>query len=93
MQTGEFEWDDTKAAANLDKHGISFEEATFAFDDPEALDYVDESELYPEIRYKLVGRVESKVLVVIYTPRAPRIRIISAREADQHERSDYESAR
>ena len=34
MQTDDFEWDDVKAALNFDKHGISFEEATFAFDDP-----------------------------------------------------------
>jgi uncharacterized DUF497 family protein len=41
METDEFEWDDAKAAKNFDNHQIRFEDATFAFDDPAAIDLVE----------------------------------------------------
>lgn len=89
MVTDEFEWDDKKAAINLGKHGISFERATFAFDDPDGIDFIDESGLGEEVRFKLVARAEHSLLAVIYTERPPRIRIISAREADADEQERY----
>ena len=89
MQTDDFEWDDGKAARNLEKHGVSFEAATFAFDDPHAQDDADAGRHAGEIRYKLTGQVENKALVEIYTLRGSRTRLISARQANDDERSNY----
>jgi uncharacterized protein len=72
MQTDNFEWDDAKAASNFVKHGIPFEMATFAFDDPDALDDIDESANYGEHRHKLIGDVEGSLVVVIYVLRGRR---------------------
>jgi hypothetical protein len=67
MNADEFEWDDAKATANLAKHGVSFEQARDAFDDPFAIDFVDEREDYGEPRLILLGMVESHLLVVAHT--------------------------
>ena len=93
MQTDEFEWDDGKAARNLVKHGVSFEEATFAFDDPDGLDIIDQSADYREDRFKLIGSNGQRLLAVIHTDREPRIRIISAREAEPYEHARYHQRR
>jgi uncharacterized DUF497 family protein len=85
----EFEWDDAKAAANLAKHGVSFEQARDAFNDPFALDFMDDREDYGELRLILVGMVETRMLVIAHTTRDDRVRIISAREAEPHERRRY----
>ena len=90
MLTDEFEWDDIKAATNLEKHNVAFEDATFAFDDQDAIDDVDESGRHDEVRYKLTGQSGQRLLVVIYTERANRKRIISARKADTNEHLRYE---
>lgn len=92
METDEFEWDDTKAASNFDKHGITFAEATFVFDDPRIIEDVDISVLYDEVRYKSIGWSGQRLLAVIYTERVPSKRIISAREARKHERDDYKKS-
>jgi uncharacterized DUF497 family protein len=89
MNLDEFEWDDAKAAANLAKHGVSFEQARDAFDDPFAIDFVDDREDYGELRLILIGMVDIRLLVVAHTMRNDRIRIISAREAQPHERRRY----
>ena len=93
MQTDEFEWDDDKAATNLLKHRVSFEEATFAFDDPHGIDIIDKTADYREIRFKLIGSDGQKLIAVIYTERKPRIRIISAREAEPYEQARYHQRR
>ena len=85
----EFEWDDAKAASNLQKHGVSFEQARYAFSDPFALEWADESADYGELRYRLLGMAEGRVLFVAYTMREERIRIISARGALRNERKRY----
>ena len=85
----EFEWDAQKAASNLKKHGVSFEQATIAFDDAFALIEQDDSEHYGEDRFTLIGRALDGVLTVIYTERGGRVRIISAREAHEYERRNY----
>jgi hypothetical protein len=85
----DFEWDGSKAASNLDKHGVSFERATLAFEDAFALVQLDDSEEYGEDRFILIGRALSSILYVVYTERGERIRIISAREAYDHERRNY----
>jgi uncharacterized DUF497 family protein len=89
MSAIDFEWDDAKAAANLAKHGVSFEQAREAFDDPFAIDFVDDREDYGEPRLILLGMVESRLLVVAHTLRGDTVRIISAREAEPHERRRY----
>ena len=85
----DFEWDAGKAASNLKKHGVSFEQATLAFDDAFALIEQDDSEHYGEDRFILIGRALDGVLTVVYTERDGRIRIISAREAHEYERRNY----
>ncbi len=87
--TGEFEWDRTKAAANYKKHSVRFEHAVRAFEDPFALVELDESEDYGEDRFLLTGRAAGGILVVVYTERGERVRIISAREATDYERRNY----
>ena len=88
-----FEWDDGKARGNRSKHGIAFEKAITAFDDPHALIAPDRKHSNSEeIREWLIGESDHGVLVVVFTRRdGGRIyRIISARRASRHERSRYE---
>lgn len=82
-----FEWDERKVRANLAKHGVSFEQAAKVFDDPYLLE-APQAEDFEE-RWKAVGRAGQKVLVVIYTERGAKLRIISAREADKREQKTY----
>jgi uncharacterized protein len=89
MADAAFEWDEAKAAANLVKHGVSFEQARQAFDDPFAIDFLDDRADYGENRLILLGMVENRLLVVAHTLRGDRVRIISAREAEPHERRQY----
>jgi uncharacterized protein len=89
IMTDDFEWDRTKAAANHKKHGVRFEHAVLAFEDPFALVELDESEEYGEDRFLLTGRVADGIVVVVYAERGERVRIISAREATEYERRNY----
>lgn len=84
-----FEWDNNKAANNLAKHGVSFENAKKVFDDYLAVDILDKRFDYGEDRYNLLGLVGDRLLVVSYTMRNDVIRIISARGAEPHERRKY----
>jgi uncharacterized DUF497 family protein len=84
-----FEWDETKAAENYAKHGVSFETATKVFRDPFAVERLDDREDYGEERFVLIGSAESTTLAVVYTERNGRIRIISARRATRIEENDY----
>ena len=88
----EFDWRDTadKAARNLREHGVSFELATTVFNDPFAVERIDDREDYGEERFVLIGMAEGNlVLLVVYTERQGRIRIISARRATKREQDDY----
>ena len=85
----EFEWDENKAAANLAKHGISFEYATRVFLDSYRLEQEDLVEYEEEVRHRVIGMVDNRVLLVIYTERLSQTRIISARRATRHERRKY----
>lgn len=90
VQYGEFEWDETKAAANVRKHGVTFEEAVTAFADDWSIDFSDL--VYPE-RFNLIGMSQSsKVLYIVYAEKLGKgiIRIISARRATRVERRRYE---
>ena len=78
----EFEWDADKATSNLSKHAVSFAEAMTIFADPFELTIADPVHSKAEMRYVSVGQSESgRLLVVSYTERDQRIRIISARKA------------
>jgi uncharacterized DUF497 family protein len=87
----EFEWDETKAAINSKKHGVSFEEAKTVFDNPLALIFDDEEHSVDEYREIIIGHSRNnRLLLVSYTERPNAIRIISARLATRREREDYE---
>ena len=89
-----FDWDERKAAANFKKHRISFEEARRAFDDPFALQALDDKHSTKfEIRKWLIGEADPGVLVVIFTIRESGsvYRLISARKANRKERAIYET--
>ncbi len=90
-----FEWDPSKATANLKKHKISFELAITVFDDPKALIAPDEKHsTQVEVREWIIGLSDNGVLVVVFTKRVRgRVyRIISARRANRRERSLYEQS-
>ena len=85
------EFDPTKAAANLKKHGISFSDAELVLYDPMALTNEDDA-VHGEARFVTVGvGAQNRVLTVIWTQRGNTIRLISARLATSHERRTYES--
>jgi len=88
----EFEWDAGKAIANLAKHGVGFPEAMDVFGDPLEVTIADPVHSHEESRFVSIGLSQAgRVLVVAYTEREGRIRIISAREAAPRERRHYES--
>lgn len=87
----QFEWDAKKAAANLHKHGVSFDEAVTAFGDPLSILSPDPDHSIGEERHLVLGMSGSgRLLVVAFAERPPRTRIISARLAIRRERQDYE---
>jgi len=83
----DFEWDREKARSNHFKHGVDFETAQQVFDDPDALEFYDDSE--GEQRFTIIGRVGASILVVVYAERNGRIRVISARRATRREEKTY----
>jgi uncharacterized DUF497 family protein len=87
MRDDEFEWDDRKARRNARDHGFTFEQARLAFDDPDSIDRLDPDP--DEERFKRLCRIDQRVLVVIWTNRGNRTRIISARPANKHEQQAY----
>jgi uncharacterized DUF497 family protein len=87
----EFGWDEDKAAANLAKHGISFEAARTVFDDPLYVDFYDPDHSSEEHRYIIIGESrQGRLLVVSYTERGNVTRLVSAREVTRSEREAYE---
>jgi uncharacterized DUF497 family protein len=88
-----FEWDPDKAAANLRKHGVSFEEAIRVFADPLARIHDDPDHSVAEQREIIIGHSGSgRLILVAFAERRESIRLISAREATALERKDYEEA-
>ena len=88
----EFEWDDEKAAQNSLRHGVTFADAMLAFNDPFAIERLDNRFDYGEERFIILGMVRNRLLSVVYTTRGQRIRVISARGAESHERRRYHEA-
>jgi uncharacterized protein len=89
-----FEWDPAKAAANLLQHDVSFEEAVTVFRDPLAKIHDDPDHSAAERRDIIVGHsLEGRLLLVSFTARESKIRLISARRVTRRERRDYEEAK
>ena len=85
----EYEWDPAKSEANLNKHGISFDEARYIFDGP-TLTRIDDREDYGERRFISLGAISREAtFVVVHTERGNRVRLISARKASRIERKVY----
>jgi uncharacterized DUF497 family protein len=87
----EFEWDDNKNLANIEKHGIDFEDAISVFLGP-TLEAPDDRLDYGEVRIISYGEMNGRVVAVVYTMRGDICRIISARKASRDERTKYYSA-
>lgn len=85
----EFEWDEKKALLNLKKHGVDFVDAvTVLYDDQAITIYED---INGEQRYSTLGMdASARILVVVYTLRRKKIRIISARKATRRETRQYQ---
>ena len=87
----QFEWNETKARANVARHGVSFEEASTVFGDPLAILLLDPDHSPGEERFLVLGMsCRRRVLVVSHTEQPPRTRLISARPATRYEREQYE---
>lgn len=87
----QFEWNKNKAASNLSKHGVSFEEAKTVFDNPLYVDFYDPDHSEDEERYLILGESDQgRLLIVSYTERGNSIRLISARVVTRTEREAYE---
>ena len=88
-----FEWNERKAELNLRAHGVSFREATTVFADPLSITISDPDHSMTETRFIDLGvSYRGRLLVVSYTERGDRIRLISARLATRDERKQYEEA-
>jgi hypothetical protein len=87
----EFEWDPEKAAGNVRRHRVSFNEAATVLDDPLSTTFPGEAHSEGEMRFVTVGVSQrGRLLVVAHTERNDIIRIISARRATRREREFYE---
>ena len=85
-----FEWDIEKTETNRRKHGVDFADAVSVLEDPSALTLEDEREA--EERFVTMGMDSlGRILVVVYTWRGERVRLISARRATRSERRQYEA--
>jgi uncharacterized protein len=86
-----FDWDKKKAASNLSKHGVSFDEAKTIFDDPLYIDFYDPNHSDEEERYLIIGvSSQGRLLIASYTERDESTRLISARVVTRAEREAYE---
>ena len=89
-----FEWDPDKAHRNIEKHGVSFDEASTAFADSLSLTIPDPLHSEDEERFVLLGYSHrNRLLVVVHTDRGHRVRIISARLGTRREKVKYEEER
>jgi uncharacterized protein len=87
----EFDWDENKAESNLIKHKISFDEAKTVFYDFYAFIFDDVKHSISEKRELIIGySISKRLLIVSFTLRNGKIRIISSRLTDKYERYEYE---
>jgi uncharacterized DUF497 family protein len=88
----EFEWNKNKAKENLKQHNVSFEEAISVFIDNLSVTIHDNEHSVNEDRFIDIGLSnKSRIIVVVYTERKDKIRIISARSATKNEMKNYEN--
>lgn len=89
-----FEWDQEKARANLEKHGVDFADATAVLHDERAITMRDDLSAVGETRFLTLGRDSlGRILVVAFTWRGAKARLISARKATAGERREYGGGR
>jgi len=86
-----FEWDENKRIANIDKHGIDFVAACLLWQAP-MLVVQDDRQDYGETRWIGLGKLEKRIMVVVFTKRIDTVRIISCRKANKREIKYYEEA-
>jgi uncharacterized DUF497 family protein len=87
-----FTWDRRKSRANREKHGVLFAEAATVFGDPFAASISDPDHSQGEVRFVTIGHsARNRLIVVCHTEEGDTVRIISAREANSHERKTHES--
>lgn len=84
-----FEYDPTKSASNLVKHGIDFDHARALWEDPWMLEVP--AKTADEPRFLAIGQIEGKHWAAVWTPRGDAVRIISVRRARKEEIDYYES--
>ncbi len=87
-----FEWDEKKNKENIRKHGISFDEAQTVFFDENAMRFFDPDHSQDEDRFIMLGmsfKLRALVVCHCYREGGAKIRIISARKANKHEKKDY----
>jgi len=90
----QFEWDPQKAAANIKRRRLSFDEAATVLEDPLSSTYPDDAHSEDETRFVTIGASHrGRILVVAHTERNDTIRIISARRATRREREFYEQGK
>jgi len=94
LQTSlQFAWDERKAARNMEKHQVGFEEAKTIFDDPMFISFIDDEHSLDEERYITIGFSNlGRLLMVAHAEREGQIRIISARKAIKREEQYYATA-
>jgi len=85
----QYEWNENKRLANLVRHKVDFADAV-DFEWDTALETIDERFNYGEKRWVALGFIGKKLRVMVYTFRAPKIRIISLRKANKREKLYYE---
>lgn len=86
-----FEWDEAKNEVCFKERGFDFVYAIRAFLDPDRVVQQDTRRNYGEDRYQLMGEIEGRVFVLVYTPRHEAIHIVSARKANHREVKQYEN--
>lgn len=85
-----YEWDEAKNAANIEKHGIDFNDAHELFQGNRLI-FSDNRKEYGEKRFISVGFIKNRLMVAVYTQRLPEtIRIISVRKANNREKERFE---
>ena len=84
-----FEWDEEKNSTNIQKHGISFDNAKMVFFDPKRIEVFDWRRSVTEERWKIIGISGFVPLIVSCTEKNNIIRIISARKANKNEEREY----
>lgn len=90
----QFAWDEKKAATNLARHGVSFEEAATVFGDPLSDTFDDPDHSVVERRFVIIGMSKKgRILIVAHTDDGEVVRLISAREPTRKERGFYEESR